>query len=109
MLKRYQILLEDWMAEHLKGIGDKYDISLSEAVRILLALQVPRMISIAYPKIKSVVFDEDLVKIIKKANTNKSSMEAFHKVLSKIYFESHKSIEAWFEEEKKRIKNDDNT
>jgi len=104
MLKRYQILLEDWTAEHLKKIGEKYDISFSEAVRILLALQIPRMVSIAFPNVKCEFYDKNMVTMIKSANKDKRTMEDFHKLMSKVYFESHKTIESWFKEEAKRQK-----
>ena len=61
MLKRQQVLLDHWTTEHLKGISEKYDISFSEAIRILLALQIPRMVSIAYPKIKHKPLDREMV------------------------------------------------
>ena len=104
MLKRYQILLDHRTGEHLKGISEKYDISFSEAIRILLALQIPRMVSIAYPQVKHKPLDKELVKMIGDANKNRASRELFHKSLSKIYFESQKSLESWFEVEKKRLK-----
>ena len=109
MLKRYQVLLEGRTAEHLKEISNKYDISFSEAIRILLALQIPKMISIAFPNIKCVSYDEDMVHMIKLANQNKATMENFHKLLSKVYFESRKSIEPWFDEEQKRLKKSKST
>lgn len=33
MLKRYQVLLPDWMEEYIKYLVDKYDLSFSEVIR----------------------------------------------------------------------------
>lgn len=33
MLKRYQVLLPDWLEEHVKFLADKYDLSFSEIIR----------------------------------------------------------------------------
>ena len=105
MLKRYQILLTDWLADHVKGISEKYDISISETVRLLLCLQIPKMISIAYPKHKIEIIDKQLVTTIKKAASNKIKREELYKLMSKIYFESRKSLEFWSAEEGKRKSN----
>lgn len=102
MLKRYQVLFEDWLADHLKAISKKYDISFSEAVRIVLCLQIPRMIKIACPKCNTATLDRKLIETIKAANRNKTNMEDLHRLIAKIYFEGRKAAEFWSEEEKKK-------
>ena len=102
MLKRYQVLLEDWLGDHFKAISRKYDISFSEAVRILTCLQVPRLVNAAYPKYKFKNFDKELVRAIGEANRDRMNAERFHKLLSRIYFETHKILELWSKEEEKR-------
>ena len=101
MLKRHQILLTDGLADHVKSISEKYDISISEAVRLLLCLQIPKMISIAYPKYKNETIDKQLVATIKKAAGNKVKREELYKLMSKIYFEARKSLEFWSAKEDK--------
>lgn len=105
MLKRYQILLTEWLADHLKAISEKYDISMSEAVRLVLSLQIPKLISIAYPKYKTAISDKKLVTTIRKARNNQIYTEDLHKLFSNIYFEGRKAIELWEKEEKKRKSN----
>jgi hypothetical protein len=102
VLKRYQVLFTDWLAEHIKFIADKYDISFSEAVRIALCLQVTKLVSTAYPKYKIRDIDKEFVGVIKKKKLNKVKQEQFHKMLSKIYFEARKATEFWKEEQKKQ-------
>ena len=102
MLKRHQVLLTDWLGDHLKMISEKYDISFSEAIRLTLCLQITKLVSTAYPKYKVATFDKELVGVIQKAKVNKTNMENLHKLLSKIYFEARKAMEFWAAEEKKR-------
>lgn len=102
MLKRHQILLTDWLEEHLKAISEKYDISMSEAVRLVLSLQIPKLVSIAYPKYKTVIADKKFVAAIKAASNSKMGEENFHKLISQIYFEGRKAVEFWSAEEKNK-------
>ena len=102
MLERYQVLISDWLAAHLKDISEKYDISFSEAVRVALCLQIPKFVSIAYPECKIKVSDKELVKTIKKASRNKAFREDLHKLFSSIYFEARKVVEFWTMKERKR-------
>ncbi|UCC95211.1 MAG: hypothetical protein JSW40_00240 [Candidatus Omnitrophota bacterium] len=102
MLKRYQIILTDWLGEHLAAISDKYDISISEAARIVLCLQIPKLVSVAYPKHKVAISDRDLVTTIKRSSRDTDSRADLHRLLSDIYFEARKAIEFWAKEEKKR-------
>jgi hypothetical protein len=104
MLKRYQILLTDWLADHLRTISEKYDISISEGVRLMLCLQIPKMVSFAYPKYKIETADRKLVTTIKKAGDNEISREDLYKLMSEIYFEARKALEFWTKEEEKHKK-----
>ena len=101
MLKRYQVLIEDWLGEHFKAISKKYDISFSEAIRIILCLQVPKLAKIAHPKCRTVSLDKEMVKTIKKASKSKIDIVNFHKLLSRIYFEARKTVEIWTKEEER--------
>ena len=100
MLKRSQILLTDWLVEHLKGISEKYDISMSEAIRLVLSLQIPKLVSIVYPKYKIAITDKKFVAAIRKASSGKMGEENFHKLISEIYFEGRKATEFWSAEQK---------
>ncbi len=104
MLKRYQILLNDWIGEHIAKISEKYDISMSEVVRILLCLQIPKMISQSYPKHKVIMSDKKFVMTIKKSVLQKDERANLHKQLSDLYYEARKAIEFWDGEETKRKK-----
>ena len=38
MLKRFQILLEDWQEEFLRFVSETYDVSFSESTRMVLCV-----------------------------------------------------------------------
>jgi len=101
MLKRHQVLPEDWLGDHLTAISKKYDISFSEAIRLVLSLQIPGLVSIAYPKIKTKSLQKELVSCIRKQARNKEVRGEFHILVSHIYFQARKSVESWEIEQKK--------
>lgn len=102
MLKRYQVLLDDWLANHLKAISEKYDISFSETIRIALCLQVIKLINLAHPSKYSADKGRGLSKLVVKRNRKKSiELEEWHKFVSYLYFETRKAIEYWTDKEKR--------
>ena len=52
MLKRYQVLLEDFIADYAKYNAEKYDISFSEAIRLALCIQYGNWIAANHPQVK---------------------------------------------------------
>ncbi|MFH1655670.1 MAG: hypothetical protein ABH954_03565 [Candidatus Omnitrophota bacterium] len=103
MLKRYQVLLNDWLAGHIKKISERYDISFSEVIRLCLCLYIGGIIPKIYPKHKFRITEADISNLARKrALTDKLDTEDFHKLVSKIYFEARKAIEAWEAQEKKK-------
>jgi len=104
MLQRHQVLLTDWLAEHLKEVTEKYDLSFSEGIRASLCLELMQFISIAYPQYKPSVTRKMMIDMIKAQNTGRLKSEDLHKFLSQVYFEARKATELWAEQEKKRKK-----
>ncbi len=103
MLKRYQVLLNDWLADHMKKVADKYDLSFSEILRASLCLQALKNISEICPKCKEADMNKLMRQIIKKkTQTNGLDPEDMHKFLSDLYFETRKAIECWEKELKKK-------
>jgi len=93
MLKRHQVLLEDWMTEYAKFVSKKYDISFSEAIRGMFSLAVIFSITTAYPRYDSRRKISHLKTLIKKAGLGKLSEVEIHSLLSKLYFEARKAAE----------------
>ena len=105
MLKRYQVLINDWLVDYLKKIADKYDLSFSEVVRAALCLQVIQKISELNPKCKAAEMTSTIKQLVMKKNQNKDvEPEELHKFLSKLYFETRKATECWEKTQKKHKK-----
>jgi hypothetical protein len=106
MLKRNQVLLNDWLVDIIKDMSKKYDLSFSEVIRIFLCIQLGKMISIAYPNHDHSLVYKETEKIVQKKNRGKPlPMEDLHTAISQLYFETRKAAELWHEEESKRPKN----
>ena len=102
MLKRHQVLLDDWMAEHIKGISEVYDISFSEAIRGALSLAYLDLIAKTYPSYKIDLKGMNKRLSLKRGNLEKIGSDQFHKDLSILYFEARKAIEFFWEQQKKQ-------
>jgi hypothetical protein len=100
MLKRQQVLIEDWMVDYLKYLTDIYDLSYSEIVRLGLCAGISHMIKLIHPEYKPGITIKEAFKKIKKASASRDAREQLHKVLSLAYYETHKAIEYRLSKEK---------
>ena len=91
-LKRQQILLEDWQVTYAKVIAEKYDISYSEAIRIMLCIAFIQIAKELYPGYKPAVSVKEVVDNILKAPTA-TRRDKVYGLLSKVYFEARKAVE----------------
>jgi hypothetical protein len=89
MLKRYQVLLEDWQGDHLKLIAETYDLSFSEVIRLALSLGITNVIQSIDPKFKTTVDGGK----IKEFLSPKTTEDKRHQLLSNLYFEARKAAE----------------
>ena len=104
MLKRFQILLEDWQEEYLRFVSETYDVSFSESTRILLCVGMIETVRQLYPGDKPALPVKKTVDEISKMKKGKERQETFHKLLSKMYFEARKAAEVRLAQEKKKKK-----
>jgi len=102
MLKRYQIILEDWLNEYIRFLAEEYDFSYSEVIRIGLSLEFIDTIVRLYPNYRPDITKADIAKLLNRLVVDKISKEEAHRLLSKIYFEARKAIEYRMEKTKKR-------
>jgi hypothetical protein len=93
MLKRTQIMINEWMVDYVKSIVDEYDLSFSEVVRVTLCLQFIKIVAEFYPEYKPKVSDNRLFDVIRKYKERKLSSEEFHRFISEVYFEARKATE----------------
>ena len=101
MLKRYQILLTDWLAEYINFLAQRYDVSFSEVVRLALCVEFMHQIPLHCPEFKPKITRKDLLSADERAAKAHSVEEKHHSLMSKIYFEGRKAIEYRLNKEKK--------
>ncbi len=93
MLKRFQILLEDWQEEYLRFISETYDVSFSESTRITLCVGMIESAKQVCPGFKPGISVKEAAQTIAKIEKGKAREEKFHSLLSKMYFEARKAVE----------------
>jgi len=93
LLKRYQVLLNDWLADFIKCQSERYDVSFSEVIRLMLCCQLENLVRAGYPKYKFGISMEYIVKELRRGEQKNKLLETHRKLMSKIYFESRKATE----------------
>lgn len=104
MLKRYQVLLPDWLGDYIKILVDKYDLSFSEIIRSEICMAILNATPNLFPEYKPGITSKELYELIKKNAHESMEREDMHRILSKIYFETRKAIEYRLAQEKKQKK-----
>jgi len=104
VLKRYQVLLPDWLEDYHKLLVNKYDLSFSEVLRIALCIEVLTMVPLLHPSYKPEIDAEKISKLIKRKLEEKMDQEELYRYMSKIYFEARKAAEYRMSKEKKQKK-----
>jgi len=104
MLKKYQVLLLEWLEEHVKYLADKYDLSFSEMIRGQICFSTLTAVGYLYPEYKPDITVKEILEKFKEQDKNVLTREDMHRALSKIYFETGKAIEYWKEREKAQKK-----
>jgi len=93
MLKRYQVLLPDWLEDNIKYYIEKYGLSFSEGIRAELCSAILATVQLQFPEYKPGITIEEVISKLKKMNTGKVKKEEIKQLLSKIYFEARKASE----------------
>ena len=65
MLKRYQVLLPDWLEDYVQFLVNKYDFSFSEVLRAEICCSILTSVSVLYPNYKPGISIEDVLKLVK--------------------------------------------
>ncbi len=110
MLKRCQVLLTDWLEEHIKLVAKYNDLSSSEMIRIILCEGILYSAPSVYPRCKCTLkIDKKLLAdIAKEGSSPTTPLERKHQLTSKLYFEARKSIECLNTNLRKQLKNKNN-
>lgn len=101
MLKRYQVLLPDWLGNYLKYIVDKHDVSFSEAIRLEVCFSVLSSVTNLYPEYKPSMTPREILEFYKKDAQSGKNMVEMHRIMSNIYFEARKAAEYRLDKGKK--------
>ena len=102
MLKRYQVLLPDWLEDYIKFLVNKFDLSFSEVIRMEVCISILCMASKIHPEFKFGITPEEISEHIRKNLQQELDQEMKHKLMSKIYFEARKAAEYRLAQEKKK-------
>jgi len=101
MLKRYQVLLPDWLEEHVKFLADKYDLSFSEIIRGEICFSTISAVMHLYPEYKLDITPEIILNRFREQDKDVLNRDEMHQALSRIYFETRKAIEYWKDKDKR--------
>lgn len=94
MGKKFQVVLPGWMEEYLQLIASHYDLTISELLRLELALAFLCFVNHSFPEYEGPSFEDLGIPLAAEApNHDKIDREQMHKVLSKIYFEARKAVD----------------
>ena len=104
MLKRCQVLLEDWQQEYLKNTAKRYDQSFSEVLRIFLSQGFLFIIPRLHPEFKTAITGKEIKKMTIKVGSPSTSIEDRHRLISRLYFEARKAVEHRLSKVKNREK-----
>lgn len=104
MLKRYQVLLPDWLEDYIKILVGKYDLSFSEVIRVELCFSILSSVTHLYPEHKLGITPKHITDMVKDDVQDRIERDEIHRFLSKIYFETRKAVEYRLAQEKKQKK-----
>jgi len=93
VLKRYQVLLPDWLEDNIKLFADRYDLSFSEVIRAKICVAILAAMPKVYPEYEPGLTLEEIMNMFTGTNAVKMEREEVHRMLSKIYFEARKAVE----------------
>ena len=93
MLKRYQVLLPDWLEDYIKIGVESYGFSFSELIRLLICFSILTQIPALHPEYTPNVAIKEIFGAINDAATNHVEKKSFNRFVSQIYFETRKAIE----------------
>jgi len=93
VLKRYQVLLPDWLGDYIKLLVEKYDLSFSEVIRVEICMAILNSTPSLCPGYKPGITSKEIYRLMKEEAQEDMEREDTHSILSKIYFETRKAIE----------------
>jgi len=93
MLKRYQVLLPDWLEDYLKWGVNQYGVSFSEIIRLEICISVLAMIEEMHPEYKPNLTLKEIMSTVRSYDKTKFTKDDMNRFASLVYFETRKAIE----------------
>lgn len=93
MLKRYQVLLPDWLEDYIRHGVARYGFSFSEIIRLEMCFSILSFIEELNPEYKPKVSVRDILKIVNKSAKGEKEKEELKRFVSLVYYETRKAIE----------------
>ena len=93
MLKKYQVLIPEWLEDYMKYLAERYDLSVSEIIRAEICFAVISQVSHFYPDHKPGISNAEILDAFKSNLGKDFEREEIHRILSKVYFETRKAVE----------------
>ena len=91
MLKRFQVLLPDWLEDYITEIARLFDLSFSEIIRLELCFSILSSTQAFYPKYKMGITPKEILDSL--IGQEEVKEEEKHRYMSKLYFEARKAVE----------------
>lgn len=93
MLKKYQVLIPEWLEEYIIFLAEKYDLSFSESIRSEVCFSIICTVTHFFPDFKPSLKPQELLELAKERLEKGIEEEEMHRLMSKIYFEARKAVE----------------
>jgi hypothetical protein len=93
VLKKYQVLIPEWLENYIIHIAEKYDLSVSEVIRAEICYAINSQITYFYPEYKPGISNTELLEAFRSNLGEDFDREEIHKIMSKVCFETRKAVE----------------
>jgi len=92
MSNKFQVVLPDWLEDYLMHLVDRYDLNISEVIRLEICFAVICMTERLFPEFEMGITPDTLTEL-PESKPDDIDREQLLRTLSKIYFEARKAVE----------------
>lgn len=97
-MNKFQVLLPDWLEDYIEFLSEKYDLPISEIIRMQVSAAGLFMVTMLYPEFETKL-TLDVVKKLPSEYAESADQEQLKRKISKLYHESRKAVEYRMEKE----------
>ena len=99
MAKKFQVVLPDWLEDYLVHLVNRYELNVSEVIRLQICFAILCMSEKIYPDLELDISPQDLSSM-PGLKAEEIDREELLRTLSRIYFETRKAVEHRLKNEK---------